>query len=221
VVAASQSEGRGRRGRTWADHPGASLLCSVVLRTELPVALVGLIPIAAGVAAGAAVESAAGVRPELKWPNDVLIAGRKVGGILVETHAASGSVVIGLGMNIGREAVPPDLADVATSLETEADAMVAPSGVLAGFLNALESLVNGLAVDNGVRVRREWEARMAWRGMTVTVSPAGDGGPAVSGVALGLADDGSLRLATTTGVTAVYAGDVSLSGPAAGARAPA
>lgn len=236
VVAATQSIGRGRLGRAWHDHAGASLLCSVVLRPGLPAGLTGLIPLAAGVAGAMAIERATGLAPALKWPNDIVVLGEsgdsavhrlsdweshhsspsipssnsiprplstlspaKLAGVLAEARA--GAVVVGMGMNVGRDAVPDDPAVAATSLEAECEGPVAPAPVLAAYLDALEDLLDSLAVDAGARVRNEWEARMHARGEAVTA-----GG--VAGIALGIAPDGALRLTTDAGESLVYAGDV-------------
>jgi BirA family biotin operon repressor/biotin-[acetyl-CoA-carboxylase] ligase len=93
VGADHQTAGRGRRGRTWESRPGASLLVSVVLRPAP-----ALVTLAAGVAAAEACETVAGVEVGLKWPNDLLVAGAKVGGILSELVA--GAAVVGLGVNL-------------------------------------------------------------------------------------------------------------------------
>ena len=208
VVAATQSAGRGRMGRSWSDHAGASLLCSLVLRADVPPALVGLVPLAAGVACARAVSEASGRRVSLKWPNDVLLDGLKVAGILVEGHAgADAAFVVGLGVNLGEAAIPQGMEDRATSLGSTG---AAPAHVLGAFLNALESLVDGIGADAGAEVVGAWESLMEGRGEIVTVSFSGTDRPTLTGAALGLAPDGSLRVGTADGETRVYAGDVTL-----------
>jgi BirA family biotin operon repressor/biotin-[acetyl-CoA-carboxylase] ligase len=214
VVAATQSAGRGRMGRSWSDHAGSSLLCSVLLRAPVPPALVGLVPLAAGVACARAVAGVTGRRASLKWPNDVLIDGRKVAGLLVEGHAgADAAFVVGLGVNLGNAAVPDGMEDVAASLEVAARDG-APAHVLAAFLNSLEPLVEGIPADGGAEVLAAWESLMDSRGEDVTVSFPGTDRPPLSGVAMGLAGDGALRVDTPDGETLVYAGDVTLRAPA-------
>jgi BirA family biotin operon repressor/biotin-[acetyl-CoA-carboxylase] ligase len=168
-----------------------------------------LLPLAAGVAAAVAVEESAGLMPRLKWPNDVLIAGRKAAGLLAEGHAA-GVFVVGLGVNLRAQAVPPALRGVATSLEEEADRPVDAAALLATYLDALEELIDGMTVDSGSAVLQAWERRMAGRGEHVAVWPAAGAGPPLEGVAVGLASDGALRVDAPGGETLVYAGDVSL-----------
>ena len=98
AVANQQTQGRGRLGRTWLDEPGASLLFSLCLRPSLPVARWPELSLVAGRAVAAAIAAVAGVEPTVKHPNDVLLGGRKVAGILAE--AADGRVVLGVGVNV-------------------------------------------------------------------------------------------------------------------------
>jgi BirA family transcriptional regulator, biotin operon repressor / biotin---[acetyl-CoA-carboxylase] ligase len=135
AAAEHQTEGRGRLGRTWVDEPGASLLFSVCLRPPLPTAeWPGLTPVA-GRAAAEAIEAVTGRRPELKAPNDLLLDGRKVAGLLAE--AADGRIVLGIGVNVsatpfaGSAALGPDvdraelLAELLVRLERAYDGWVA------------------------------------------------------------------------------------------------
>ena len=104
AVAEHQTQGRGRLGRVWEDEPGASLLFSVVLRPRRPVAEWPTLTPVAGEAAAAAIETVAGVRPAIKPPNDLLLGGRKLAGILAE--AESGRIVLGIGVNVAAAAYP-------------------------------------------------------------------------------------------------------------------
>ncbi|MEL6615689.1 MAG: biotin--[acetyl-CoA-carboxylase] ligase, partial [Bacteroidota bacterium] len=122
VTADHQTTGRGRLGREWADEPGRDLALSLVLRPSLPADRLGLVPLAAGLAVVDALDSR--VREvALKWPNDVLVAGRKIAGVLAETTwrtcgsgGQSPTVLLGIGVNVNRRAFPDALADRATSL---------------------------------------------------------------------------------------------------------
>jgi len=104
AVAEHQTEGRGRLGRVWQDEPGASLLFSVVLRPRRPVAEWPTLTPVAGEAAADAVEAVAGVRPSIKPPNDLLLDGGKLAGILAE--AEPGRIVLGIGVNVGSAPYP-------------------------------------------------------------------------------------------------------------------
>ncbi len=124
VLADVQGAGRGRRGRSWFSPAGAGLYLSVVVRPGESARTLSLLTLAAGVAAAEAVAAASGLPVELKWPND-LVTGRpwrKLGGLLCESTgpgATVDAVVVGLGINLRQAAYPPEIADRATSIETE------------------------------------------------------------------------------------------------------
>ncbi|MBV9004457.1 MAG: biotin--[acetyl-CoA-carboxylase] ligase, partial [Solirubrobacterales bacterium] len=128
VTAAEQAAGRGRQGRTWNAPRGRAILCSLVLH-KVP----RLLPLAAGVA----VAEVAGADARVKWPNDVLVDGRKVAGILVEGRPQEGWAVLGIGINVAvrPEELPPELRDRAGTLGLEPDAI---EPLLARLLGSLE-----------------------------------------------------------------------------------
>jgi BirA family biotin operon repressor/biotin-[acetyl-CoA-carboxylase] ligase len=120
VMADAQSAGRGRHGRAWASPPGAGLYLSAIMRPAAHA--VGLLTIAAGVSLADGIQAATGLQPQLKWPNDVYIGGRKVAGILAEAGTSAAGVqhvVLGCGINLMPAAYPPDVAARATSIESE------------------------------------------------------------------------------------------------------
>jgi BirA family biotin operon repressor/biotin-[acetyl-CoA-carboxylase] ligase len=198
VVAETQTAGRGRRGRLWRDTPGASLLVSVILRTSLPLTRVPTLSLAAGVAVAEALITMAGVEARLKWPNDVLVNGRKIAGVLLERQ--SGAVILGIGINIAAAAVPAELTAQATSVAGEggrADRVA----ILAALLDALADWRACLEREGFEPVRARWTALAAMLGRRITA----DG---VVGMALGLDDDGALLMETGAGTTRILAGDV-------------
>jgi BirA family biotin operon repressor/biotin-[acetyl-CoA-carboxylase] ligase len=134
AAAGEQTEGRGRLGRTWQAPPGTSLLFSIVLVPPVPPARLPELSLVAGAAVAEAIESETGLRAGIKHPNDVLIEGRKVAGILAAAN--EGRVVLGIGVNVAqsREQRP---GDAATSLAVEG-APVDPAGLLAAILERLE-----------------------------------------------------------------------------------
>jgi BirA family biotin operon repressor/biotin-[acetyl-CoA-carboxylase] ligase len=208
VVAARQTHGRGRLGRAWASPPGG-LWCSVLLRPGRGAH--GLLSLAVGVATAEAVE-AAGVPAALRWPNDVLVAGRKVAGVLLE--AAGAAVVAGVGVNVrvSLEALPAEAAAGATSLHLHTRD-VAPEAVLASLLGRLEHWY-GLWAREPAAVAAAWSARDALRGRTVRAA----GAEPVEGTADGITADGALIIRGSDGrPRTVVAGDVSL---AAGRSTP-
>jgi BirA family transcriptional regulator, biotin operon repressor / biotin---[acetyl-CoA-carboxylase] ligase len=132
VTAGEQTAGRGRQGRTWSAPPGRALLCSLVLRDYDP-----LLPLRAGLA----VADLAGDAARVKWPNDVLVDGRKVAGILVEARPQDGWAVLGIGVNVAVDLadLPPELGDRAGTLGR------APGEVEAALTELLAALENRLA----------------------------------------------------------------------------
>lgn len=120
VIARHQTAGRGRRGRSWWDAPGQSLLLSVLLRPGRPAADAPQLSLVAGLAVSEALERAAGVGAQLRWPNDVLVGGRKIAGILPEAASrADGTllhVILGIGINVRQAAFPQSVGQPATSL---------------------------------------------------------------------------------------------------------
>src|SRR5437867_133640 len=116
VVANHQHAGRGRRGRVWQAAPGTSLLASIVLRPRLAPPEAPRLSFAAAIAVAEAIERLTGVTPKLKWPNDVLLRGRKVAGILLEARAEASIVVLGIGVNLGQTSFPDDVGNTNTKI---------------------------------------------------------------------------------------------------------
>jgi BirA family biotin operon repressor/biotin-[acetyl-CoA-carboxylase] ligase len=133
-----QTEGRGRLGRTWETPPGRALLFSVLLHPRPPMAIWPELSLVAGDAVAAALREQTGVAAELSHPNDVLVVGRKVAGILPE--ATAGRVVLGIGVNVNQteNELPPETAKPATSLRIETGRELARAPLLAAILLELE-----------------------------------------------------------------------------------
>lgn len=160
VAANAQSSGRGRFGRSWASPPGAGLYVSAVLRPRAPV--VPLLTLTAGVALAEGVEAATGLTTTVKWPNDLMIAGRKLAGILAEARvSADGApfVVLGFGLNLLTAAYPADVAARATSLEAELGRSVDRGLVLAECLAALAARYAQLTAGATAEILDAWRAR--------------------------------------------------------------
>jgi len=190
VTAAEQSSGRGRQGRTWSAPAGQALLMSLLLRDPPR-----FLPLAAAVA----VAEVAGDATQIKWPNDVLLDGRKVAGILVEGRPQERWAVLGIGLNVAIrvEDLPAELRETATTLGlTPRD--VEPT--LERLLAALERRLT----DSGRAVLDAWRARDALRGREVRWA-------AGTGTAAGVDDDGRLLVELAGGGrTALDAGEVHL-----------
>ena len=138
AVAEEQTEGRGRLGRPWHAGPFTSVLCSIVLRPTVPSPRLPELSLVAGRACAEAIEVVTGLHPQLKFPNDVLIAGRKVAGILAE--AREGRVVLGIGINANMtaEQLPTEVDTPATSLRLEAGREIDRVELLVTLLESLE-----------------------------------------------------------------------------------
>lgn len=182
----------------WGDAPGASLLMSVVLRTALPAARWPSLSIAAGVAVAEALIDVAGLDARLKWPNDVLVDGRKISGVLLERHGDA--VILGIGVNVTRAAVPAELQGRATSIEG-AGGHADREALLAAVLASVRRWRDRVERDGFEPVRARWTALAAMLGRRVTV----DG---VDGTARGIDHDGALLLETDAGTTRIVAGDM-------------
>lgn len=184
VRARRQTAGRGRDGRAWAS-PEGGLYLSVVLRPRAPPARWTLLPLAAGCAVGAAVR-ALGRPAALKWPNDVLVDGRKVAGVLVEARAPEFAVV-GVGLNAAIR-VPPELGGIASSLDLDPEATEGLAAVLAAGIAARAARLDDVVAE--------------WRGMSATL-----GGPwdahGVKGLAVDVDADGALLVETPQGTRRV------------------
>ena len=171
LVADHQTAGRGRLDRSWSAAPGTSLLVSVLLRPPLPISEVPVVLMAAGLAACDGVESAAGFRPRLKWPNDLVVDDRKLAGLLSEsTPGEVTAVILGLGLNVTAGAYPAELAGTATSCEEEARRPVDRADLLVGFLAALEARYSAVLVKGGRETTmRDYRADSATIGRRVRV----------------------------------------------------
>ncbi|MCW2985900.1 MAG: biotin--[acetyl-CoA-carboxylase] ligase [Conexibacter sp.] len=190
VTASAQTAGRGRQGRVWTTPPGTAVTMSVVLRDAPP-----LLPLAAAVA----VAQTCGEDARIKWPNDVLVGGLKVAGILAEGRPHEGWAVLGIGVNVAVDvaALPRELRGKAGSLGRS------PADVEPFLSSLLEALSRALALDTGALLD-SWRARDALRGHDVSWS----GG---AGVAAGIDGEGRLIVALPDGGrTALNAGEVHL-----------
>ncbi len=194
VTTGHQTAGRGRLGRTWVDPPGRALLMSVLVRGLPPV-----LPLRAAVAVAAAI----GPQAQIKWPNDVLVGGRKVSGVLVEGRPQRGFAVVGVGVNVAvRE---EDLPDAPTPAGTLGGRPEDVEPLLAGVLRALEEQLDAPVGA----VLAAWRARDALDGRPVAWT---DG----AGVARGVDEEGRLRVERADGTEVrLDAGEVRLAAPGA------
>ncbi|MEW6059310.1 MAG: biotin--[acetyl-CoA-carboxylase] ligase [Actinomycetota bacterium] len=201
VAAAHQTEGRGRLGREWIDEPGRALLFSVVLRPELAPSRGGLLTLLAGWAMAAACRDVASTDAACKWPNDVLVGGRKAGGILAESRLLGRRfehVVLGLGLNLG--AAPTSVPGSAAIRGAD------PAAVLGAFLETFASRY--APADRGF----PGSVVGAYRGICETlgrrVRAVTTAGRTVEGEAVDLDEAGGLVVRTTAGLETVRFGEI-------------
>src|SRR5262244_3482680 len=197
VIADSQSGGKGRLGRSWISPPGVNLYLSVILRPPVPAATVPQLNLLAAVAVADTVAQACALTPAIKWPNDVLVGGKKVCGILAEMQTEGGTlraVVLGIGVNLNAplSAFPEELRDKASSLFLASSRLVDRPTFTAALLTHLEKFYVLWLEGGFAELRPAWEHHAAWMiGQQITVAaPEGT----VVGRVLGLDSDGALLL---------------------------
>jgi BirA family biotin operon repressor/biotin-[acetyl-CoA-carboxylase] ligase len=208
-VAGAQTAGRGRLGRTWFSPPGAGLYISTIVRRR---AVAPWVTLAGGVAVADGIRAATGLPVQIKWPNDIVAVGspgfrarRKLAGILAE--AASGPdgvqhIVLGMGINLRPASFPPELADRASSIETELGRSIDAGLVLARVLAALNAALASIETGGPAPLLARWsELSPSARGAAIEW----DGG---SGISAGLDADGALLAKTAGGLARIVAGEV-------------
>ena len=205
----AQRAGRGRGGHAWHSVEGEGLYVSVLLRPSVPAARLPLLPLAAGLAAADAVRAVSGLQVDLRWPNDLLVAEHKTGGILVEARTERGLVafaVVGIGINVHQRMFEPGLATPATSLDLVTARRIGRGPLLVSLLKSLERETLALAEPAaGETIPRRVEQASTWlRGRRVEVH----GPQACAGTTDGLDENGFLRVRTAAGVVTVQTGGI-------------
>jgi BirA family biotin operon repressor/biotin-[acetyl-CoA-carboxylase] ligase len=214
VVAERQTAGRGRRGRGWVSPARRNLAFSVVLRPDLPVARAAEVTLVAAVAVCDALRQA-GVEAGIKWPNDLLVRGRKIAGILTELAAETDRVqwvVVGIGVNVNarEEDFPEALRGQVTSILLERGQTAPRALFAAACLASLEGWLDRHAEEGFAPVRAAWRERSVTLGQQVQVRT--DGGD-VAGLAEDIDEGGALLVRTSEGLERLHSGDVSLLRP--------
>ena len=220
VIADTQTAGRGRRGREWFSPAGSGLYVSVILvpgrSLRGAMRATRLLTLAAGVALAEAVATAAGLSVDVKWPNDLYVARRKLAGILAEAAPRLGSgqagggvadpIVLGYGVNVGPMSYPPELRDRATSLEFELGRTVDRALLLAESLASLARRYDDLLGGRFDAILDAWRARApSSTGARVTWATASG---VTSGVTAGIDDEGALLVRVGDRVERIVAGEV-------------
>jgi BirA family transcriptional regulator, biotin operon repressor / biotin---[acetyl-CoA-carboxylase] ligase len=212
VVAERQTAGRGRRGRSWFSPAGSGLYVSVVLapsRASNPLRATILLTLAAGVAIAEGIQAETGLPIDLKWPNDLCVERRKLGGILAEAATVGGPVervILGYGLNILGAAFPADVADRATSIETELGRPVDRDRVLAATLASLAQRYDDLLAGRFDDILDAWRAR-APNASGARVTWVSSAGP-IDARTAGIDADGALLLRIGDRVERIVAGEI-------------
>lgn len=213
VIAAEwQTHGRGRRGRPWHSMPGAALTFSLLWRFQQGAGFLSGLSLAAGVAVCRALAALGVGEAGLKWPNDVLWRGCKLAGILIEMQGdmlGPNAAVIGIGLNCRlpgalRDRIDQPVADLAAACDRAPDR----NRVLALLLIELAHVLDEFGRSGFAPLRDEWQRRHVYQGKAVRI--ALPDGSEVSGTAEGVADDGTLMIATNAGLRRFHTGDVSV-----------
>jgi BirA family biotin operon repressor/biotin-[acetyl-CoA-carboxylase] ligase len=207
VAASRQTAGRGRLGRTWESPPELGLYVSILLRPDFAMTEVGKLTILGSLATADAVETVCGLRPRIKWPNDLVLGNRKLAGLLIETEPKAGRVafaVIGVGLNVRHERgdFSPEVRNLATSLYLATGRRYRRADLLVALLQALERRLNRPFDET----REAWTASSLTLGQRVTLTTLRG---RKHGQAVGLDESGALLLRGDSGeVEAVTAGDM-------------
>ena len=223
VTAAWQERGRGRfPGRAWQSPPGQSLLFTTLLREPLGVPRLRL-PLLAGLAVARCLERLAGLRPALKWPNDVLVEGRKLCGVLCE--GSGDTVLVGVGLNVNQRAFPGGIAGRAVSLRQLLGRELEPLSLLEPLLAELARALADGAWQSPVDWRQAIEERLFLRGRPVRFAEGAPGGRVLRGELLGLSPDGALLLRPAgappqgSAPLELYSGELTAEEPSGSSRA--
>lgn len=210
VLADSQTGGKGRLGRIWHSAPGTGIYISSLIRPNLPPEKLPLLTLMAGLAAAIAVNEFTSEPARLKWPNDLLLNGKKIAGVLCEYHSLKiPAVIIGIGINVNHNEFPPDIKEIATSLKLETGLETNRTELIKQLVSQLDFQYNELK-DNKIEMLIDrWTQHTDLFGKTIALQK---GSKSITGKAIRLDHLGRLVIANESGEeTALDSGEVSLS----------
>ena len=211
IIAEEQRSGKGRMDRTWHSPKYTGIWMSLILRPNIPLTKAPQLTLLTAVAIVQAMEEETGLQPEIKWPNDVLLNGKKVTGILTELQAEADrihSIIIGIGINVNqkKEDFPSELQEKASSLFIEKGEVISRAGLIKSFFKHFEKLYL-LYLDQGF-----FPIKLLWEGYAVSIGKilkARTLTNVIEGKALGITDEGVLKLEDETGfVHHIYSADI-------------
>jgi BirA family biotin operon repressor/biotin-[acetyl-CoA-carboxylase] ligase len=210
VLAEEQSSGRGRLGRTWASERFSGIYASLVLRPKIEPREAPILNLAAAVAVSSGIRDVVELETDIKWPNDILVNGRKCCGILTEMSTELDKiqfVIAGIGINVNQVKFPPELENKASSLFLETQKVISRIDVLVSVLKRFEDLYVEFLREGRSVVLEKWVQRSSYAsGKKVIVE---SGSRRISGITVGLGDDGTLQVRTENGqIETVMTGDL-------------
>ncbi|MZG31402.1 MAG: biotin--[acetyl-CoA-carboxylase] ligase [Nitrospinae bacterium] len=197
VISDLQTHGRGRQGRTWHSESGTGLYLSILLKPHLPPENLHFITLMAGVATVSAIQQNGAKQARLKWPNDILLNGKKLSGILCE-HIPGKAVIVGIGINMNQTQFPSDIQDIATSMKMETGNSINRADLILSLLKNLDCGYEEYLNGNKQSLLQKWTSNTDMFGKTVTVHQKG---VSITGIAMSLDSDGRLILQTSDGET--------------------
>ncbi|MFQ5541834.1 MAG: biotin--[acetyl-CoA-carboxylase] ligase [Candidatus Binatia bacterium] len=211
VIAEGQTQGKGRLGRGWVSPPYLNLYLSVILRPKLPPSLAPQITLMSAVALAETVQSFLSIPPEIKWPNDILVGGKKLAGVLTESSCEPDRVlfvVVGIGVNLNfpRELMPESIQETATSILILTQKPVDRSAFTCRLIQSLDQCYGELESSGFASIAQRWDSFFRLRGKSVRVEMPDE---SVSGRVVGIDTDGALILVGEGGDRErIVAGDV-------------
>lgn len=209
IVARRQTAGRGRHGRKWISEKDAGLYFSIVLRPKIENKFLPLLTLMSAIAVHDTLREVLSLKPDIKWANDIHIKGKKICGILAEmAETPKGlAVVVGIGINLKSTNFPPEIAEIATSIEAETNQPPNAEDLLNAltrFFNYFYDIFNG--ADGAEKIRAEWIKRSSYAfGKKVRVVMQNE---TIFGETRGLEENGALRVKTRNEIRIIQAGDV-------------
>lgn len=213
IIAEEQTAGKGRLSRPWTSAAGLGIWMSLIIRPELTPQQAPQTTLVAAVAIVKAIEDVVGIRPSIKWPNDILIEGKKVTGILTELQADPDrvkAIILGIGLNANLQAsdFPEELRDIATSLKIVTGKEVNRAKIAAKILEYLELYIEQYVNEGFTPIKKLWEMYAVTKGKRVKAVMLHE---TVEGIALGISEEGLLEVQLDDGsVQGIYSADIQI-----------
>lgn len=195
VIAENQTQGRGRADRKWFSEPGKNLTFSILLTSIDENLNLTILPIISASALAIAIDDFTGVNTQTKWPNDLILNGKKLGGILIETSYSNNlkRIIIGIGINVNQQDFSYEINNIATSLSIETKKYHDRELLLSSLLNSYDRMYQKLLLNDYAQYLEEWRKRCNHFGKNIRFEHAGE---IMQGIAKGLSNDGSLIVDT-------------------------